>query len=107
LNTNTEIHLKVLRAIEENPEITQRKLAQDLGVSLGKVNYCLKALIQKGWVKANNFKNSNNKAAYAYLLTPKGIERKTHITARYLRRKIDEYETLKIEIEQLKSEINP
>lgn len=105
MNT-TETHLKVLRAIEDNPEITQRELAQDLGVSLGKINYCLKALIQKGWVKANNFKNSKNKSAYAYLLTPKGIERKAQITTRYLRRKLEEYEHLKQEIKQLKSEVN-
>ena len=107
MNQTTETHLKVLRRIEANPEITQRELAQDLGVSLGKVNYCLKALMQKGWIKANNFKNSNNKAAYAYLLTPTGIERKAQITARYLKRKIEEYESLRTEIEQLKSEVNP
>ena len=105
MNQTTETHLKVLREIEGNPEITQRELARELGVSLGKVNYCLKALIQKGWVKANNFKNNNNKSAYAYLLTPKGIERKTKITASYLRNKINEYEALKTEIEQLKTEL--
>ena len=104
MNT-TETHLKVLRCLEENPEITQRELAQELGVSLGKVNYCLKALIQKGWVKANNFKNSKNKSAYAYLLTPKGIERKAQITVRYLRWKLQEYEMLKKEIDQLKTEV--
>jgi EPS-associated MarR family transcriptional regulator len=104
MNT-TETHLKVLRCLEENPEITQRELAQELGVSLGKVNYCLKALIQKGWVKANNFKNSKNKSAYAYLLTPKGIERKAQITVRYLRWKLQEYEMLKQEIDQLKTEV--
>ena len=104
MNT-TETHLKVLRFLEENPEITQRELAQELGVSLGKVNYCLKALIQKGWVKANNFKNSKNKSAYAYLLTPKGIERKAQITVRYLRWKLQEYEMLKQEIDQLKTEV--
>jgi EPS-associated MarR family transcriptional regulator len=105
MNQTTETHLKVLREIEGNPEITQRELARELGVSLGKVNYCLKALIQKGWVKANNFKNSNNKSAYAYLLTAKGIERKTKITASYLRSKINEYQALKTEIEQLKIEL--
>jgi len=104
MNT-TETHLKVLRCLEGNPEITQRELAQELGVSLGKVNYCLKALIQKGWVKANNFKNSKNKSAYAYLLTPKGIERKAQITVRYLRWKLLEYEMLKKEIDQLKTEV--
>ena len=105
MNQTTETHLKVLRHIEENPEITQRELAQELGVSLGKVNYCLKALIQKGWVKANNFKNNKNKAAYAYLLTPKGIERKAQITVTYLKKKVQEYEVLKQEIAQLESEL--
>lgn len=100
-----EVHLKVLRQLEANPEITQRELAQELGVSLGKVNYCLQALIQKGWIKANNFKNSNNKAAYAYLLTPQGIEQKAKITVRYLNNKMAEYEALKEEIEQLQSEL--
>jgi EPS-associated MarR family transcriptional regulator len=101
----TETHYKVLRHLEANPEITQRELAQELGVSLGKVNYCLKALIQKGWVKATNFKNSNNKSAYAYLLTPTGIERKARITVSYLKRKVEEYETLKTEIEELRREV--
>ncbi len=101
-----ETHLKVLRHIEANPEITQRELAQELGVSLGKVNYCLKGLIQKGWIKANNFKNNKNKAAYAYLLTPKGIEQKAQITVQYLKRKMQEYEALKKEIAQLKNEVN-
>ena len=73
-------------------------------MSLGKVNYCIKALVQKGWVKANNFKNNKNKAAYAYLLTPKGIEQKAKITMRYLNSKMAEYEALKQEIEQLKAE---
>ena len=101
----TETHYKVLRHLEANPEITQRELAQELGVSLGKVNYCIKALVQKGWVKANNFKNNKNKAAYAYLLTPKGIEKKAQITVHYLKSKMAEYETLKKEIAELKSEI--
>ncbi|MGK2925973.1 MAG: MarR family EPS-associated transcriptional regulator [Lysobacterales bacterium] len=104
MNTS-DTHLKVLRYLEDNPEITQRELARELGISLGKANYCLKALIEKGWVKANNFKNSNNKAAYAYLLTPTGIERKAQITARYLRRKMEEYEDLKQEIAQLQREM--
>ena len=106
MTPTTETHLKVLRKLEANPEITQRELAKELGVSVGKVNYCLKALIQKGWIKANNFKNNKNKAAYAYLLTPKGIERKAQITVDYLKRKIQEYESLKQEIAQLKSEVD-
>ena len=100
-----EIHFRVLRIIETNPEITQRELANELGVSLGKINYCLKALIEKGWVKANNFKNNKNKLAYLYILTPKGIEQKASITAQFLKRKISEYEELKIEIEKLKHEL--
>ena len=100
-----EIHFRVLRIIEANPEITQRELANELGVSLGKINYCLKALIEKGWVKANNFKNNKNKLAYLYILTPKGIEQKASITAQFLKRKISEYEELKLEIERLKHEL--
>ena len=104
--TNQETHLKVLREIEGNPEITQRELAQQLGVSLGKVNYCLKALIDRGWVKANNFKNSNNKAAYAYLLTPNGIEHKAKITVRFLKQRMSDYEEIKQEIAELEAEVN-
>jgi EPS-associated MarR family transcriptional regulator len=105
LNTQ-ETHLKVLRAIEDNPEVTQRELAKNLGVSLGKINYCIKALIDRGWIKANNFKNSNNKAAYAYLLTPRGIEEKARITVRFLRQRVQEYEQLKREIAELEAEVN-
>jgi len=71
-----EVHFDLLRRLEQNPDCTQRELANEMGISLGKVNYCLKKLIEKGWVKAKNFHNSNNKTAYAYLLTPKGIEEK-------------------------------
>ena len=106
LNNPSEIHLKVLREIEGNPAITQRELAQQLGVSLGKVNYCLKALIDRGWVKANNFRNSNNKAAYAYLLTPSGLEEKTKITVRFLKQRIQDYEQIKQEIADLEAEVN-
>ena len=101
-----ETHLKVLREIEANPEITQRELAQQLGVSLGKVNYCLKALIDRGWVKANNFRNSSNKVAYAYLLTPSGIEEKARITVRFLKQRIQDYEQIKREIAELEAEVN-
>ena len=101
----TETHLKVLRQIEANPEITQRELATELGVSVGKINYCLKALVERGLIKANNFKNSNNKSAYFYVLTPQGIEEKTKISIRFLKRKLAEYESLKQEIAQLKSEL--
>jgi EPS-associated MarR family transcriptional regulator len=101
-----ETHLKVLRQIEANPEITQRELAQQLGVSLGKANYCLKALIDRGWVKANNFRNSHNKVAYAYLLTPNGLEEKARITVRFLKQRMQDYERLKQEINELQAEIN-
>lgn len=100
-----EAHLKIMRLVEGNPELTQRELARELGVSLGKVNYCINALIEKGWIKARNFRNSSNKVAYAYLLTPNGIERKAAITVQFLRRKMEEYEILKREIELLEREV--
>ena len=101
-----ETHLKVLRHLEDNPDVTQRELAVALGISLGKTNYCLKALINKGLIKAKNFKNNDNKRAYLYILTPKGIETKTKISIKFLKRKIQEYESLSQEIEQLKTELN-
>lgn len=100
-----EYRSKILRILEETPDISQRDLARELGVSLGKANYCLQALIQKGLVKASNFKNSNNKKAYLYLLTRKGIAEKARATARFLERKMAEYETLQREIEQLRREV--
>jgi len=104
--STTETHLKLLRRLEENPDVTQRELARELGISLGKANYCLKALINKGLIKAKNFKNSANKRAYLYILTPKGIEAKARISVRFLQRKVEEYETLKMEIEQLRTELD-
>ena len=101
-----EIHLKVLRHLQENPKVTQRELAEELGVSLGKINYCLKALIGTGLVKARNFRNSNDKRAYFYMLTPKGIDEKARISVAFLRRKVQEYEQLKVEIAQLEREVN-
>lgn len=103
---NEEISYKVIKLIEQNPVLSQRALARDLGISLGKTNYCLKALIQKGWLKANNFKNNKNKAAYAYLLTPKGLDEKTRISVRFLKNKMAEYEELALQIEQLKAELH-
>jgi EPS-associated MarR family transcriptional regulator len=97
-------HYKVLKILEQNPQVSQRELANELGVSLGKANYCLKALIEKGLVKANNFKNSSNKLAYFYVLTPSGIEAKAKISIQFLQRKMEEYEALGAEIEQLKRE---
>ncbi len=103
---NDEVHYRLLRILAEHPDTTQRELADALGVSLGKINYCVKAVLEKGWVKAKNFKNSKHKLAYRYLLTPSGIDAKAHITARFLKCKIAEYEALKAEIEQLRTEVN-
>jgi EPS-associated MarR family transcriptional regulator len=103
---STETHLKILKYIESNPHISQRKLAEKLGVSVGKVNYCVKALIGKGFVKAENFKRNANKMGYLYLLTPKGIEEKAKLTASFLKRKIAEHEKITKEIEQLKREVD-
>ena len=94
-----------MRALEENPNTSQRELAKQLGVSLGGVNYCLKALIDIGWIKAGNFARNQDKRGYAYLLTPKGIAEKAALTARFLRSKMGMYEALKAEIEQLRSEL--
>lgn len=98
-------HYKLLHILEKQPDISQRQLAAQLDISLGKVNYCLKALLAKGWVKARNFKNSQNKWAYAYLLTPQGIEQKARMAGEFLKCKLVEYESLKQEIEQLKVEV--
>lgn len=100
-----EYRYKILRELETNPEISQRDLARGLGISLGKANFCIKALIEKGLIKANNFRNSQNKKAYFYYLTPKGMEEKASITLRFLKCKMAEYEELKKEIEQLRSEV--
>lgn len=94
-----EIQLQVLRAIELNPELTQRQLADVLGVSLGKAHYCVKALVDKGLVKMGNFSHSQKKLGYAYLLTPKGVKSKATLTAHFLQRKMAEYEELRQEIE--------
>ncbi len=94
----------LLKTLEDNPSLSQRDLAKRLGVSLGKVNYCLNALVDKGCLKVNNFRNSDNKLAYAYLLTPRGVEEKARITVRFLKYKIQEYERLRAEIEELKRE---
>jgi len=101
-----ENHLKVLRLLEVNPHLSQRELADALGVSLGKTNYCLKALLGKGYIKMQSFQKSQNKLAYAYLLTPTGITEKAGLTVRFLARKVAEYESLTLEIAALKSEVN-
>ena len=99
-----EIHYKLMRLLQANPGMSQREAARELGISLGKVNYCLRALVAKGWVKASNFENSRNKAAYMYLLTPRGLEQKASLTVRFLKVKLREYEVLQQEIEQMKRE---
>ena len=99
-----ETHLKVLRLLESTPNINQRKLAESLGVSLGKTNFCLNALLDKGLVKMENFRTSTRKLNYAYLLTPSGIAEKAALTKRFLKRKTEEYDALKAEIELLKQE---
>ena len=96
--------LQLLKLLHANPQFSQRELAQQMGVSLGKANYCLKALIDKGHVKFENFRNNDNKRQYAYLLTPAGIEEKARITLSFLKRKMTEYEALKKEIRQLRGE---
>ena len=94
----------LLKTLENNPGLSQRDLAKQLGVSLGKVNFCLNALIDKGCLKVNNFRNSDNKLAYAYLLTPQGIEQKAHLTVAFLQIKTQEYERLRLEIAELQRE---
>ena len=99
-----DIHLDLLRKLESNPHCTQRELSREMGVSLGKVNYCMKKLTEKGWVKLTNFTHNPNKMGYAYLLTPRGIDEKSRLTFSFLKRKLNEYEILKKEIDALKLE---
>jgi EPS-associated MarR family transcriptional regulator len=100
-----EIHLKLLKLLEENPFLSQRQLADRLGISLGKTNYCLRALKEKGLVKWGNFSKNPNKLHYMHLLTPKGVRQKLNLTAHFLERKQAEYECLKLEIANLQAEI--
>ena len=99
-----DIRLDLLRELESNPEYTQRELSQEMGVSLGKVNYCIRKLTEKGLIKITNFKQNQNKMRYVYLLTPKGIDEKARLTISFLKRKITEYEILKKEINELQLE---
>lgn len=102
LDENT--HYGLLKTLEDNPGLSQRDLAKRLGISLGKVNFCLNALVEKGSLKISNFRNNDNKLAYAYLLTPRGIEEKARITVNFLKHKMQEYERLRKEIEELQHE---
>ncbi len=99
-----EAHFRMLRLLELNPQMKQRELAAAAGVSLGKTNYCINALLEKGLIKMQNFKNNKRKLAYTYLLTPAGITEKARLTQRFLKHKMEEYEALKAEIELLKHE---
>ena len=103
--TNQELEYRVLKILERQPDLTQRQLAAELGVSLGKTHYLVNSLIDVGWVKLDNFQRSDNKWGYAYLLTPKGIVEKAAITARFLVRKKQEFNNLQLEIQQLQEEV--
>lgn len=100
-----EYRYKVLKLLDANPNLSQRALAKELGISLGRANYCLKALVERGMVKAANFKNSQNKTAYAYLLTPRGVDEKARVSVRFLKQKLAEHQALQTEIEQLRREL--
>jgi EPS-associated MarR family transcriptional regulator len=104
LQDTENTHFKVLRLLQANPQMNQRELSKELGVSLGKTNYCLKALLDKGMLKMQNFQSSKRKLAYAYLLTPAGLAEKAALTGRFLQRKMSEFEQLKAEIESLQKE---
>lgn len=105
--TTDETHLRVLRVLEAEPELTQRELASRLGISLGKTNYCIRALLEQGYIKARNFGNSRNKRAYLYKLTPEGVAAKLQATRRFLARKESEYQRLAEEIRRLRTELGP
>ena len=96
---------QILKSLEQDSHLTQRQLSNNLGVSLGKVNYCVKSLIEKGFIKVNNFRNNKNKIQYSYLLTPKGIEEKAKLTLDFIRIKTQEYDTLRQEIESLRQDV--
>jgi EPS-associated MarR family transcriptional regulator len=100
-----EIRYRLLRCLEEHPHASQREIAHYLGVSVGKVNYCLHALVEKGLLKMRNFRRNEKKLAYAYVLTPRGIEETVNVTYRFLKRKLDEYDALASEIARLKREL--
>ena len=100
-----DTYFRIMRILQENPDLTQRELANKIGMSVGGLNYCLNALIDKGLVKMQNFSNSKNKFKYVYLLTPMGVAEKVALTTRFLSRKIEEYDALKLEIDALSSEV--
>jgi EPS-associated MarR family transcriptional regulator len=104
-SVSDEVRYRLLRYLEEHPDASQRELAQHLGVSVGKINYCVQALIARGLVKMRNFRGSKKKLAYAYVLTPKGLEEKINVTSRFLKRKLAEYDAISAEIERLTREL--
>jgi EPS-associated MarR family transcriptional regulator len=99
--TQEDTFFRLMHILQDNPDLTQRELASKLGLSIGGLNYCLKALVNKGLVKMQNFQNSKNKFKYVYLLTPKGVTEKVALTSSFLERKMHEYEALKIELKSL------
>jgi len=101
-----DTYFRVLRMLQDNPDMTQREIAEKLGISTSGLNYCLKALIDKGWVKVQNFSQSKNKFGYIYVLTPQGVAEKAVLTGRFLKRKMVEYESLKAEIDTLRAEVD-
>ncbi len=103
---NPEIPYRLLKILEADPNMTQRQMAGEMDISLGKFNYCLKKLVKKGFVKIERFTSSENKAAYMYILTPNGIEEKSRITVSFLKRKMQEFEAIKQQIEELKREVS-
>jgi EPS-associated MarR family transcriptional regulator len=106
MNSSEDTDLRLLRQLELEPRLNQRGLANRLGLSLGKVNYCVQALVGKGLIKISNFRRSDNKVAYAYLLTPAGLQEKSRLTVGFLKTKQQEYERLQVEIAQLQREVN-
>jgi EPS-associated MarR family transcriptional regulator len=103
-NIQEDTYFRVLRILQDRPDVTQREIAQMIGVSTSGMNYCLNALIDKGWVKVQNFSESKNKFGYVYLLTPSGVAKKASLTGSFLQRKLKEYEEIKAEIESLRFE---
>lgn len=101
-----DVRFRVLRALEANQNLSQREISREAGISLGLVNYCVSALADKGQVKVQNFRASNNKLRYAYILTPRGLAEKSRLAAGFLQRKMREYQDLKAEIERLQREVD-
>ena len=104
-NDEQEIRYRLFKLLDDDPNLTQRQMAEKMGISLGKFNYCLKELVKKGFVKIDRFTSSDNKAAYMYILTPHGVEQKAKITVNFLKRKMNEYERIKQDIEEIRKEV--